>query len=204
VVDAAVDASSSEHPVKAMTLRTALVQSQHAAGEHPVRGSNSCLVDHDLGVADRVRPETHPQCGDGIRHEGDPASAEGPPREADHRPVDVQAVDDQAGDQRRVGKSRAGRARVAGAHRCHCVEQVGHATKPHSDRCTQLRIGGFGVSGAHGDAVPDQFLDDIEATGQFRREGDHRDPVVPVPTTCLVDGWRSQPMRWVRPGPSPG
>ena len=103
VADAEIDASANVHPVNVDEVAHRLVEAQHAAGQHAVRGARARVVDDDGGVADR---STAP-CGSPSAAIASVTNARRSGPSARHASRTIAGstwmpVDDQPGDQRRI------------------------------------------------------------------------------------------------------
>ena len=106
--------------------------------------------------------------------------------------MDVHAVDDQADPDPIVREGDADQSGLAVMQRGHGVEQVRHPPHAGVDAGLGLSRGGAGVTGGHHHPAIDQGADHVEGAGQFRGQGDDRDPGVRRPAGDRVHVRRSQ------------
>ncbi len=147
---------------------------QRAAGEHAVLAADDVVGDHDLDLAERVRPVAEPGARDRVRDERHAAGRDPPEQPHDVR-VEVDAVDDRLDDDLGPHERCADDPGVAVQQRSHRVEDVRH--RPHAavegGVCLDRRR--VGVAEGDDDPAGVQQVDQLERPGQLRGERDERD-----------------------------
>ena len=158
-----------------------LIEREVTAGERAVGRPHPSRRDIDVDLAEPTPSRLETEHRRRVRDEHQSVWSERPPRDAHRQRIDVDPVADQSCDKAVIGERRADRARRPVAERRHGIEQMGHRR-----RTGALRVGhasgiGVGVPNRDRHAFTDELLDDVESTGQLRRDRDHDDARVPRP-----------------------
>src|ERR671923_285526 len=148
---------------------------QRAAGELAVRTAGDPVADLHFEAAEAVRAILKAGACHRVRDERH-AARSGVPDEPGRLRREVVSVEDDLDDH--VGPRECGArdTRIAVAERAHRIEEVRHGSHAGVEGGGGLRGPGVAVSERHGDAAPEQEVDEGVGSRELRRERDHADP----------------------------